>query len=353
MVKGSRVRQWDAIRILCTFIIICYHISCEASFSGTEYIIPFYNTANGAWGAMMVSVFFMLSGSTLYYVYRSFENREQIMRFYKNRIRDIMLPFWITWFIFYIVKSVRVQDIAWGGGFDKLILSVIGVDGYMYYLGENYTLIGEWFFGAIVILYGIYPCVLWIFDNYRKLGTGLIFSVYIVIAFFNPFKMAAYRNIFTCIWSFWIGIILGGQCCRQKLNGYAAGLMGITCSLVVIFIKIPLPPELILPIGGVSFYVSIYFLYGQVLKKRDVKISDILYKGSFMTYLIHHQIIYQVFPVAFKYFKPSVFWIDILLFAVVVYIIGCVYYMIYSRSLIIFRHTAKRKLSAKGRSVDE
>lgn len=38
-----------------------------------------------------------------------------------------------------------------------MLLSLLGMDGYFQYRGPNYYLIGEWFFGAIVFLYILYP----------------------------------------------------------------------------------------------------------------------------------------------------------------------------------------------------
>ena len=114
--KDDRIKQWDVIRILCTFIIICYHISCEVQFLDGVYCTPFFNTANGTWGAMIVSTFFALSGTTLFHSYARFNNKQQITSFYKNRVKDIMMPFWITWLFFYIKKSFILHYFTWGGG---------------------------------------------------------------------------------------------------------------------------------------------------------------------------------------------------------------------------------------------
>ena len=72
-------------RILSTFIIICYHMSCGIHELGASYFLPFYYNRNGAWGAMMVTTFFVLSGCTLHYSYKEFNCSEQVVIFYKKK----------------------------------------------------------------------------------------------------------------------------------------------------------------------------------------------------------------------------------------------------------------------------
>lgn len=331
MEKDYRVRQWDTIRILCTFIIICYHISCEIQLLDRVYCTPFFNTANGAWGAMIVSTFFALSGTTLFHVYARFDNKQQIFSFYKNRIKDIMIPFWITWLAFYIIKSFMLHDLSWGGVWSKIIFSVLGIDGYVYYLGSNYTLIGEWFFGAIVILYVIYPLVIWGFNKNKILWTGIIFSVYILLVIFNPFKMAAYRNIITCLWTFWIGMFLGKY--REFLDNIILGIMGIVISIIVIFVHIPLPPVMVLPFGGISLYIAIYYVFSQISMRFQIKDIPILYKASFIVYLVHHQIIYHSISFISNFITSENTIIKIILYGLLIYGCGCVYYIIYKKGM--------------------
>lgn len=330
MRNEKRIVQWDVIRIVCTLIIVCYHSSCEIYKCGNTNFLPFYNTSNGAWGAMMVTTFFALSGCTLWYAHKDFDDKNQVMEFYKHRIKDIMIPFWITWIIFYVFKSIMLKTPMWGGYWPKIILSFIGLDGYTLYLGKNYTLIGEWFFGAIVILYVLYPLVNIIFKKYRLIGTIVLFSIYFYIALWNPFKMAPYRNIATCLWTFWVGMLL----CEYKtiLSKNIVGIACVAVTCIVIFVHISLPSEFILVIGGISFFISTFYITTNVDQKVHIKVTPILYRASFMVYLMHHQMIYRTAGVLSGFLISEVAWIQSLLYAIVIYLIGCLYYLLYKKA---------------------
>ena len=63
--KTKRIFSVDLIRAICPFGILLYHYSCQYK-NGPQ---PFSTYANGSWGYVFVTVFFMLSGVSLYHNY--------------------------------------------------------------------------------------------------------------------------------------------------------------------------------------------------------------------------------------------------------------------------------------------
>ena len=214
-----------------------------------------------------------------------------------------------------------------GGYWPKLILSFLGIDGYTFYLSDNYTLIGEWFFGAIVIIYVLYPLICYLFHKYKIATMSLLFVVYITIVLFNPFKMVAYRNISTCLWSFWLGMILEEN--SEILKQHKVGLASIIVTCIIIFVHFPIPGEITLVIGGVTFFISIFYIATFFGDYKNIQIPSILYKAAFMVYLVHHQIIYRIVNLVNNVLFEKIAWAEILCFSCIVYAIGCLYYFIY------------------------
>ena len=93
------------------------------------------------------------------------------------------------------------------GHWIKFIYTIIGLDGYLYYRIKTYFILGEWFLGAIIIIYILYPLLLMLI--YKKILLFyliLIFGYYLMLQT-NLFIMKNEINIITCISSFYFGII--------------------------------------------------------------------------------------------------------------------------------------------------
>lgn len=94
MGMGKRKIEIDFIRCVCAIGIIVYHFYCHSNCS--EKI--FYSFANGLWGDVIVSVFFMISGAVL------FLNNSEVkdwLGFYKKRWKSIFPDFYIIYSVFF------------------------------------------------------------------------------------------------------------------------------------------------------------------------------------------------------------------------------------------------------------
>ena len=184
--------------------------------------------ANGTWGALFVSLFFMLSGAALYYNWSSrmtaFRGKGGVLDFYFKRWLAIFPMFYIAWFIFYLVNAFSFGRLwNWGGPYRKLILTFFGVDGYFMYREMNYYTVGEWFLGAIIILYILYPLLQLGMNKAPLISTFIIVFLFGLnvarrqIPFFAPYNewviISDNINIITCLMSFWTGMLLvkGGR----------------------------------------------------------------------------------------------------------------------------------------------
>ena len=65
--KKNRLRGGEIVRAISAVGIVIYHYSCSLSSYNTSKFLPLYKHANGQWGYIFVTVFFVLSGAMLYY----------------------------------------------------------------------------------------------------------------------------------------------------------------------------------------------------------------------------------------------------------------------------------------------
>lgn len=218
-------------RTICALGIIFYHFFRA---SASQY--PLFTTyANGTWGEVNVAIFFMLSGYLLYYNHSSVN---RLSAFYKRRFINIFPSFYIAYIFLYLERVFQSGKIFWSGPKWKLIFSVIGIDGFIFYRQpDDYYLIGEWFLGAIIILYTLYPLIIWILNKNAVISTLLVLVLYVILLLNqNNITNKASHTITSSLLSFYIGILLCKYCRHQIVRPLSVIAMAI---ITVLFYFVP------------------------------------------------------------------------------------------------------------------
>ncbi|MFN2925942.1 acyltransferase family protein [Lachnospiraceae bacterium YH-ros2228] len=217
-------------RTICALGIIFYHFFRA---SASQY--PLFTTyANGTWGEVNVTIFFMLSGYLLYYNHSSVN---KLSAFYKKRWISIFPAFYIAYIFLYIERIFQTGRIFWSGPTWKLLFSVIGIDGFIFYRQpDDYYLIGDWFLGAIIILYALYPLIISILNKNAVLSTFVVLILYFILLL-NQHNITnkASHTITSSLLSFYIGILLCKYCRKlidRPLSVIAMALISATCYFV-------------------------------------------------------------------------------------------------------------------------
>ena len=313
--KRERRNEFDLIRAVSALWIVLFHYSysfIQYGVGGDHIYVMMY--ANGAWGGVFVSLFFMLSGGSLYYNWQdrlgSFAGRGGVLDFFKKRWLAIFPTFYIAWFVCYMINVISFGWLwNWGGSYKKLILTFLGVDGYFMYREMNYYTVGEWFLGAIIILYLIYPLLQWCMNKIPVIATIIITALFALnvarreIPFMSPYNawviISDNINLITCLMSFWIGMLLikGG---RRLIN--KASFI-IACVLFLILLIIPIPVSLLItiPLMAACWYFILSFISIWLDSHRDKwkltvydRIVGFFSKYSFSIFLVHHVVVQKM-----------------------------------------------------------
>ena len=215
MSKRLRIEAFDFIRVLSMIGIILFHYSfsfVEYSVGGDHLVFALFNTGN--WGAMFVAMFFMLSGAALWYNYGE---KMDIKKFYLKRWLSLFPMFYTAWLIVYIAGGIRKGNWLFGGPLYKLLYTVFGMDGFFLDPGVNstYYLLGEWFLGAIIFLYLLFPLVRFLFMPHEKTGVAIrwVFTLILTVIFSmnlyrDWFHISDGKNLISCLMSFWLGMLV-------------------------------------------------------------------------------------------------------------------------------------------------
>jgi len=228
--KKEKIIAIDFIRAACAVGIILYHLSCY-TLEGAPKV--FYHFKNGGYGAVFVAVFFLVSGGVLYHNYPRIKNLGQ---FYYKRWKTLFPMFYLTWGYFYLHNVLATKSFFYHGMRLPMLLTVFGIDGYFRYKGLNYYIVGEWFFGAIVMLYLLYPLFVRLVN---KLGWKLLIGMIplwvwqIETKFFTIHRST---NLIHCSCVFIIGMLIF----KYKLYRFKPiYLISLTVAAVLLLVKIP------------------------------------------------------------------------------------------------------------------
>ena len=150
----------DFVRACSTIGIIIFHYFCHIKINKYTFL---FVTKNEVWGALFVTVFFSISGMVLYHNYSTIHS---LKTFYFKRWKSIFPAYYLCFLYYYLKNVFYTKKVFYQGNKLGFLFTIFGMDGYLGYLMKTYHLVGEWFLGAIIIIYLLYPLILFIiFDK--------------------------------------------------------------------------------------------------------------------------------------------------------------------------------------------
>ena len=205
----ERIKSADFVRVISFAFIFIFHFYEELeAVTGRQTLLR--HQANGNLAVMGNVLFFALSGAMLYLGYGGLtvkSGRKDIVRFYKKRWLSLFPSFLIAWGALYLLKAVASRDLFYNGNPASLLLSLVGLDGYMSYRITDYYIIGEWFLGAMVLIYLLYPVINYFFSKWPvapALGNLLLTGAVWIPGLW---KIDTGRNLIVCAFCFVVGML--------------------------------------------------------------------------------------------------------------------------------------------------
>lgn len=284
----KRIYQADFIRTISTLGIFCFHFWSK---SATNHLVSFTlpSLPNFTLGSLFVTVFFMLSGAMLYYT--THRKPFSITHFYWRRFLGVFPAFYLSFFPLHLKTALEYGTFFYKGNPKVFFLSLLGMDGYLSYRISTYYQVGEWFLGALILLYVLYPLLYSSIKQHTLSASVIILLLYSSTFSKTLFQINSFQNLFSCLLSFWLGMLLmkyQAYFLENRKFGWSCGLF----LLLLLFVQLPLNTNILAHIGGFACFCFLYTIAPYFSSKN-------FFRNFFCTcstlsypfYLVHHVIL--------------------------------------------------------------
>ena len=293
----------DVIRLLSMAAIVFYHMVFALYLTGIrqlESVQPMFENANMHIAKVGVGLFFMISGAGLML---SLKDKEQLdlKAYYKKRFFRILVPFYLV-YILYLVIFMLLTHESLASIYSNnpspltIIFTLLGMDAYVASFGFNtFSLgIGEWFLGALILMYIIFPFLRWALrkNKYITLAVAVIYYIIILLTYpLMPFAstVPGYVN-FTCkIMEFFLGMFI--VTIIDQIPQWLS--LGVSIPVILFFLicpfKVPINENLLVLIINICFFLLAMGLEGLFVKiPRVMKLVTFLCGYTYEFFLVHH-----------------------------------------------------------------
>lgn len=213
----------DVIRLLSMAGIVYYHLIVTLYLKGIrqlESVSMLYENSNMHIAKVCVGLFFMISGAGLMLSTKDKEHFD-VWGYYKKRFFRILVPFYLV-YVLYLITFICLTGETLSSIYGdrnsnplSIVFTLLGMDSYLSSYGvPTFALgIGEWFLGALVMMYIIFPLLRWALLKNKWLTLGIACIYYVVILVTYPSMSYAvtnpgFVNFTVKVFDFFLGMFL-------------------------------------------------------------------------------------------------------------------------------------------------
>lgn len=286
--KKERIFYLDFIRAIAVVAILLTHFNAFFVFANPtnlRNVVITYRVANLYIGDFGVTLFFIISGAALMYVY---DDKLEIKNFFKKRVLSIYPMFYLTFVIaflytFYINKgfSHEISKV-------RFLFTLSGFDGYFAGITPTFYLVGEWFLGCIILVYVLFPLLRVGVKKYPKITIAIALILYILSVGFYNGSLHRALLVTTRLPEILFGMFFIKYIKKVPLPAFIGAIIVIVANTVV---QPTWNSSIQTTYIGITSFLVLVFIADYL--KWDIlhKICSIISKYSYAIFLTHHFII--------------------------------------------------------------
>lgn len=276
----------DILRIIAIFMVFHFHFTIVLEKQGL-----LYGFANGDWGCVGTSLFFLISGNCLA---RNYGKDLNVKKFYIKRWLSIFPAFYLCYVLVLFGHTVLLQNHVLAGVAPwRMIFTVLGIDNYLNFLGiQNGALVGEWYTAIILCIYLLFPLLQFLYKKSKLVGSILVLALYVMNLIFTWGPVPDDAHLITGVTMFWVGMMIYHF--EEKLERMPWFIfIGIFLGAVTLLFAALPGPQLLRKNIMALFIFLLFMRLGSLLGKYgEIKPIRFLSKIEYAIYLCHHTVLY-------------------------------------------------------------
>lgn len=285
---NKRILSIDVLRVASLFMIILTHFNVEMiTKRGWGEMIGWYANSYIDLGQIGVGLFMIISGYSL----STRSNSSQSLYFYKKRLLRIFPQFYICYIACLIALMVCNGGVNFSAPPVNFLFTLIGMDGYLFYKASTFYITGEWFLGAILSLYLIFPVLVKVTSRWPVIAsTAALIIFYLNHRFYGVlYSIEEWRNLVTMGVLFTMGSSYRFASERFTPLIMLTPLFASFSYLLLFFDVSPVPTKVA---TAIFLFSAIYSLF-EICKLNWIssKIITHIAEVSFSAFLVHHVVI--------------------------------------------------------------
>ena len=241
------------------------------------------------WVELGLAWFFLLSGAALCL---QWQGRFDARRYFVGRAAATYPAFWLGFAALFLYGEVLHGNNAdiprW-----RVVFSVLGLDGYLAPVTVTFYKIGEWFLGVILILYLVFPLLLWCMETplRRRVLGGCMAVLTVVWPLVCPAPWEAGHTVLGRLPAFALGVWFGSLLKKDIWPSYRLYIGLAVCPLL----RVEEVPRLavLLVLAAVLFWAV--YAAGQCVPGQFCPALRRLAGWCYGVYLVHHVLLTLVF----------------------------------------------------------
>lgn len=274
----------DILRILAILMVFNLHFTVALE---QQYGV-FFGFANGNWGNVGTSLFFLISGNCLA---RNYSEKLELGKFYKKRWLAIFPMFYVSYLLVLFGYMVILRNNVFAGVEPwKIIFTVFGIDKYLEFLDiKTIALVGEWYTAIIIGIYLLFPILQFLYRKCKIPTTLALLALYILNIIFDSGQIPADASLITGIFMFWIGMFIYRF--EKQLEKMPWFIWGILMAISCILLFVPLPGHDLVYKSLLAVLIFLVLMRVGSYLKKDNAVLRFLCKIEYAVYLCHHTVI--------------------------------------------------------------
>lgn len=298
----------DVVRLVSMLGIVYYHMLMSLYLCGIrqlESIKFLFQTPNTHIATVGVGLFFMISGAGLMLSSSKVEHLN-LKSYYFKRFTRVIIPFYLVYLIYlfsFMALTHQGFDAVYNNNANPLtiVFTLLGMDAYVSSFGiPTFSLgIGEWFLGALVMMYIIFPFLRYIIrkNKWIALGGATVYYIIILCVYqYFPFatQVPGFVNFLCKVYEFFLGMFI--ITVIDKLPRKICLVLTVPVIAFWLFFPIPLQNyisyDLIILCQNLAFFLFFIGLEGVFQKLPHVmKFISFLCGFTYEFFLLHHVVI--------------------------------------------------------------